>query len=516
MSLTLEEHFQKATALQDQHLYEQALAHIEHILAFTPNHIPSIRMRGFNLLNLQKWGAALTCYQQLLALNNQDFDALIKTGRIHLLLKQPQRALAHFDAAANLDPNNPFVMTLRGHALSALRRPRIAAQCYVQALKIEPDNINTLINYGCVMYELSDYATALACFEKILTLDPNNLLGLSYSAFCMVSFNRHEDAMRNYEKASLVDPTHAITQFNESLCRLVIGDYKIGWQKHEWRWVTEMAGAGRGFTQPLWLGKEDLAGKSILLYAEQGMGDTLHFIRYVPMVKALGAHVVVETQPDLIPFIGSIGNIDQLIARGDNLPMTDFQCPLMTLPLAFGTELHTIPANIPYLFSDADLVKQWQKNLSHLTKPYKIGIAWSGNPANKTNHRRTIPLTELLKIKTEDIDFVSLQKRVTEEEISLLQEHGVASFVEELTDFNQTAALVDCLDLIITTDTSVAHIAGALGKPTWVLLAFSADWRWLLNRNDSPWYPSMTLFRQHAMWDWSNVVEEVKQKLANK
>jgi hypothetical protein len=513
MSLTIEEHLAQATALHEQQLPEKALAHLDQILVKAPNHIPALRLRAFSLLGLNKLAESLVCYQQLLSLNNQDIDALIKCGRICLFLKQPQNALAYFDTAITIEPNNVRISALRGNAFTALKRPKAAAACYAHALTFAPDDIGLLVNYGCVLYELTDYAQALACFEKIMSINPNHLLGLSYSAFCLVSFNRHIEAMANYEKAIQINPNHAITQFNESLCRLVMGDYKIGWQKHEWRWISEMAHVNRGFTQPLWLGDADLTNKTILLYAEQGFGDTMHFIRYVPMVKALGAHVIVEAQRELIPFINTIGGIDQIFSQGEDLPETDYRCPLMSLPLAFGTELHNIPTTIPYLFSDANLVQQWREKLSHLSQPYKIGITWSGNLANKTNTRRAITLEEILKTKPDNVDFISLQKRILPEELSLLNEHGIAHFTNELTDFNQTAALVECLDLVITVDTSVAHVAGAMGKPLWILLAFSADWRWLLNRNDSPWYPTATLFRQHAMWDWSKVVDAVKEKL---
>lgn len=513
MSLSIEEHIAQAKHFIQRGVLHKALAHLDYILTHHPTHKVALRLRGYVLISLKRWKEAFALYQQLLSFNHHDVDALVKCGHIFMHTKKHQQALVYFNAAFKLDPTNAITSSLRGNALMALKRPRQAAQCFSFALQHDPHNIMTLVNYGCVLYELAQYQQALDCFEKILTINPNHLLGLSYRAFCLVSFNRHDEAMTYYAKALAIDPTHAITHFNESLCRLVMGDFKIGWQKHEWRWKTEMAHVNRHFAQPLWLGDADLTGKSILLYYEQGFGDTIHFMRYVPMVAALGARVILEVQPELLSLIRNIKGVDQLIAHGDTLPITDYQCPLMSLPLAFGTELSTIPVSIPYVFSDATLVTQWQNKLAHLTKPKKVGIVWSGNPLNKTNIRRSIPLEVLLRAQVASVDFISLQKRITPQELTLLNTHDIPVFADELTDFNQTAALIECLDLVITTDTAVAHIAAAMGKPTWVLLAFSPDWRWLLNRHDSPWYPTMTLFRQHAMWDWSNVIEAVKEKL---
>lgn len=514
MSQTIDASLQQANHYLEQSLFEEALGALDSVLTHYPHQPMALRLRGFALFNLQRFEAALATYQQLLVRDKQDIDALIKCGRIYLLLKQPLQALTYLNTAYTLEPNNAIISNLRGSAFIELKRPRAAVQCYAHAIKLMPHDVGTLISLGCALYELADYAQALACFENVLSINPNHLLGLSYRAFCLVCFNRHEEALIEYEKALQINPNHAITLFNQSLCLLAMGDYKRGWQKHEYRWQTEMINANRAFTQPLWLGEEDINGKTILLYAEQGLGDTIHFMRYVPLVVALGARVTLEVQPELLTLI-NIEGIEKLIARKENdgFPQTDYRCPLMSLPLAFHTELDSIPHTIPYVWSDADLVDTWRERLSPLTKPYKIGIAWSGNPLYKINIRRTMPLETLLSVQPPHIDFVSLQKTISADEVALLNKHSIPSFTDALTDFSQTAALIACLDAVITTDTAVAHLAGAMGKPTWLMLAFSPDWRWLIGRTDSPWYPTMTLFRQHAMWDWSQVIDQVKEKL---
>ena len=296
---------------------------------------------------------------------------------------------------------------------------------------------------------------------------------------------------------SCVDPDLAEAHWNLALALLATGDFERGWQEHEWRWRANVIGPEQSFRQPLWLGAEDLTGKTILLHNEQGLGDALQFVRYAPQVRQRGARVVLRVQRPLLSLMAGLAGADHVIAEGDALPEFDYHCPLLSLPLAFGTHLQNIPAGIPYLHPAADRLAKWQSILGERTAP-RIGLAWSGNPAHKNDRNRSIALKQLLPLlSVPGVRFVSLQRDLREDDAAVLGNlPALVSIGAQLDDFADTAAAISLLDLVITVDTAVAHLAGALGKPVWVLLPFAPDWRWLLKREDSPWYPTARLFRQ--------------------
>ncbi|MEQ1935217.1 MAG: hypothetical protein ABL962_15255, partial [Fimbriimonadaceae bacterium] len=266
--------------------------------------------------------------------------------------------------------------------------------------------------------------------------------------------------------------------------------------------------------QQLWLGNAPLEGKTILLHSEQGYGDTLHFCRYAKLVAALGARVILEVQPTLLPLLANLEGTHQVIPKGDALPHFDYHCPLLSLPLAFKTDLETIPADIPYVFSDTTHAAMWRDKLGKKTR-LRVGLVWSGSPAQANDHNRSIALAQLLPLLHEGVEWISLQQDVRASDAGLLsQRTDIRQFGDQLKDFADTAALVESMDIVVTVCTSVAHLAGAMGKPTWVLLCFNADWRWLLDRADSPWYPTARLFRQPAIGDWTTVISSVSKELA--
>jgi hypothetical protein len=256
-----------------------------------------------------------------------------------------------------------------------------------------------------------------------------------------------------------------------------------------------------------------LKGKTILLHGEAGYGDTLQFCRYAKLVAAMGARVILEVQPPLAPLLSNLEGTHQVLPKGGTLPAFDYHCPLLSLPLAFKTDLDTIPADIPYINSDAARVAVWRDKLGKKTKP-RIGLVWSGNPKQKNDHNRSLALAELLPLLHDEAEWISLQQEVRAADIELLaQRTEIRHFGEELKDFADTAALIELMDVVVTVCTSVAHLAGAMGKPTWILLCFNADWRWLLDRSDSPWYPTSRLFRQTSIGNWESVVNRMRQEL---
>jgi hypothetical protein len=309
-------------------------------------------------------------------------------------------------------------------------------------------------------------------------------------------------------------PGYAEAHYNKSHALLLLGEFDKGWGLCEgWRWKVEeliKAGGGkRNFSQISWHGQKSLAGKTILLYSEQGYGDTIQFCRYVKLVANLGARVILEIQTEsLRGLLSDLEGVAQLV-KGNELPDFDFQCSLLSLPLAFKTNIKTIPASASYLNSDAINVAQWKTRLGEKAKP-RIGLAWSGNTAHKNDNNRSFPLSSLVKHIPTGFQYVSLQKEVRDVDKPTLQARpDILNFANELNDFSDTAALCELMDIVISVDTSVAHLAAALGKPTWILLPFMPDWRWLLDRTDTPWYPSAKLYRQEAAGDWNGVFERV-------
>jgi hypothetical protein len=295
-----------------------------------------------------------------------------------------------------------------------------------------------------------------------------------------------------------------------------MGDLDAGWKEYEWRWRTqEFAPWRRDFAPPLWLGEEPLAGKTILLHAEQGLGDAIQFVRYLPLVAARAGKVVLEVQPALMPLLAGFAGASLIVGRGEKLPAFDCHCPLGSLPLAFKTRLATIPAAIPYLTASDERVTRWRQRLPR-TGRWRIGIAWAGNPAFKGDRTRSIGLPRFSPLlSAAGVEIVSLQRDLRAGDRDILCDHPhVVQLGEAMADFGDTAAIISGLDLVISSDTSIVHLAGAMGKAVWVLLQYDADWRWLIGRDDSPWYPGARLFRQPAVDDWESVVARVLAELA--
>ena len=290
-------------------------------------------------------------------------------------------------------------------------------------------------------------------------------------------------------------------------------DFENGWELYEWRWKREnFTSRKRNFSQPLWLGVESLANKTILLHAEQGLGDTIQFCRYIPLVKKLGARVLLEVPKPLMELLEDFEGVDELLEAGKKLPEFDYQCPLLSLPLSFKTELNAIPSPTPYLQSNAEKIMVWSQRLGAKSK-HRIGLVWSGSTIHKNDSNRSLALADLINYLPQNFEYVSLQKEVRERDNEVLANSAIKNYSQQLIDFTDTAALCDLMDLVISVDTSVAHLAAALGKPTWILLPFISDWRWMLDREDSPWYESVKLYRQGEDREWEPVFERVARDL---
>jgi tetratricopeptide (TPR) repeat protein len=504
--------YNRGNLLRELKRFDEAVASYDRALAVRPNAVEALQNRGHALEQLRRFEEALTSYDRALALRPNFVEALQNRGHVLRRLKRFQEALANYDRALALWPEYAEVLSNRGLIFHELKRFGEALASYDRALALRPNFVEARYNRGITLTELKRFDEALANHDRVLAERPDFVEALQHQGHTLEQLKRFDEALASYGRAIAEQPDYADAHFDEALCRLMIGDFDRGWEKYEWRWETEaQRHARRGFTQPLWLGQEEVAGKTILLHAEQGFGDTIQFCRYLPLVVARGARVVLEVQKPLQELMSSLGG--HIISRGDPLPDFDLQCPLLSLPLAFRTRLETIPSAVPYLRPSPQALNSWERRLGPTDRP-RIGLVWSGNPARRQDHIRSIGFNSFLSLLDINATFVSLQKDVgTADAMALNGRRDLLHFGDELRTFSDTAAIVSNLDLVITVDTSVAHLAGALGKPVWVLLSFVGDWRYLRDREDSPWYPTARLFRQDSTRAWDNVIARVHAAL---
>jgi tetratricopeptide (TPR) repeat protein len=483
-----------------------------------PTNAAAFANLGSALHALKDLEGALAAYDRSVAIQQGFARAHFLRGNVLYELKMPEPAVASYDAAIALQPDFIEAYSNRGNALFDLRQLSAALASYDQALARNPDFVDALSNRGNVLRELNRYEEALASYDRALSVDATNVLVHFNRGVALNQLKQPEAALASYDRSIALRPDFAEAHFNRSLVSLLMGDFRGGWPEHEWRWKNRFGSnirERRKFTEPLWLGEQSLAGRSILLYAEQGYGDTLQFCRYVRHVADLGAQVILEVPETLQTLMSSLDGVAELIVAGHSLPRFDYQCPLMSLPLAFKTEIDTIPSQCGYLRSDPARTAQWRTRLGEKTAP-RVGLMWNGNATQPNDRNRSFWLAEWIPYLPSGFQYVSLQRNLRNQDARTLQEHPhIMDCAAELRDFGDTAALCDCMDLIISVCTSVAHLSGALGKPTWVLLSHAADWRWLLDRADSPWYPSATLYRQPQRGDWVAVYQRVARDLVH-
>ena len=464
--------------------------------------------------SLGKQDTALASCDRALKLRPDHVDLLCNRGNILHELKRFEEALASYDHAVELRPDYAEALFNRGNTLHGLKRFEEALATYDRLLKLRPDYAGALFNRGIILHELNRFEEALASYDRLLKLRPDCAEALFNRGNTLHELKRFEEALASYDRAIESRPGYAEALCSEAVCHLLIADFDRGWEKYESRWGTkQLRTVKRSFVQPQWTGIDDVRGKTILLYAEQGFGDAIQFCRYVPLVAERGARVIVEVPRPLQELITALSGA-HVVSRGDPLPDFDMHCPLLSLPLAFGTRLETIPSTTLYQRVSPRALINWDARLASRKHRARIGLAWSGNPRHLNDHNRSIRLSSLLSFLDVTATFVSLQKDIRPEDATVLKNQSdLLHFGDELETFSHTAALVSTLDLVISVDTSVAHLAGALAKPVWVMLPFIADWRWLLDREDSPWYPTVRLFRQDETRAWDSVIARMRTAL---
>ena len=473
--------------------------------------------RGNVLTAMGRFEEALADYNHALELSPDYPTAHYNQGCTLQQLNRDEEALASYDRALELKRDYADAWNNRANTLMRLGRPEEALPSFERALHYKPDFAMAHYNRGNVLRDLERFEDALASYDRALMFMPNYAEAHYNRGNLLRELGRYEEALASLARAQAISPDHASAHYNEAFCRLLLGDYALGWQKYEWRWKSVLKKENRPFPQPLWLGHEGIAGKTILLHAEQGFGDTIQFCRYAAHVTALGAKVLLEVPSQLVSLISTLEGPAKVLTQGEPLPEFDYHTPLMSLPLACTPTLGTtIPAQTPYLSPPPEKLTVWRDKVG-ADEGVRVGLVWSGSTGHKNDRNRSILLAELSPIlELPQITFVSLQKEVRDHDRAVLSQFAqLQHYGVHLQDFADTAALIATLDLVITVDTAVAHLAGALGKPVWILLSQVTDWRWLLKGAESPWYPTARLYRQLAAGDWKSVAQKIAEDLGH-
>ncbi len=499
---------------------EPAAQHFLAALQQNPTYPEALLGLGNALLALARHDEARAAYEQALALRPAYTEARANLGNVFQKQRRFPEAIAAYEAALALDPQNPELHNNLGTALQSAKKIPAALDAFHRALALRPDYPEALNNLSLALKHQNKFPEAEAALRRALALQPDYAEAHNNLANLYLSLCRGPEALTHYARAAELDPAHPTIPFNRGAALLLCGELSAGWPLYENRFATWLPHERRHTHVPQWRGDFPLRGRTILLHAEQGLGDTLQFIRYAPQVAALGATVRLEVQPAIAPLLKNFPGVASLHLQHEQLPAFDCHCRLLSLPLAFQTTVETIPAATPYL--SVPLTPH-----TSLLPPRRaastrrVGLVWQGNPNHENDHNRSLPFAQLRTLldAQPELEFISLQKPECAEFVAYARERSAnASLIPlisnlPLNSFADTATVIAELDLVIAVDTSVAHLAGAMGKPVWLLLPFSPDWRWLLGRTDSPWYPSMRLFRQSAVGDWSAPLREITEAL---
>jgi tetratricopeptide (TPR) repeat protein len=549
--------FHDAVTLLRQGKLRDAEKALTRVLKASPDHFEALNLLGTVKAQLGRMGEAHRLLSAAIKINPRAAGAWANLGQVQQALKRNDEALACLDKARALDGNNLAILNQHanallshgraeealaefreliarapqqaearlncGTALAALGRHQEAVAEFDAALAAMPGHPGVHYNRGLALHELGRYAAALEAHDRAIASAPEHAGAWLHRGRALAALNRHDEAVKSYGKARAAGKDHPDIQFSEALALLTLGDYRAGFEKYEARWRRSGMLQPPSRRGPLWLGDYPLAGKTVLLHAEQGLGDTIQFARYVPLLASTGAKIALEVQSELTALMARLAGGARIIARGEPPPSFDVHCPLGSLPLALRTEPDSVPAQIPYLSADDASLAKWSARIGTLARP-RIALAWSGNSNHYNDRNRSLPFARLAPLfaspSGQAIDgkgarFVSIQRDVRGEDAPVLAaESRVMHVGGDLQNFTDTAAAIALSDLVISADTAVAHLAGAMGRPLWVLIPFAPDWRWTLNGEASPWYPTARLFRQTALGDWDGVIAHVAAELS--
>lgn len=501
----------RGSALADLGRLEEALKDHDRAIALAPGEADSHMKRASALIRLGRAQDALESYDRVIALNPGLAEAHDGRGTALNLLHRPEEALESADRALALNPRSANFQNNRGSALAVLDRPQEALESHERAFALDPQSATALSNRGAALAKLDRVEEALESVDRAIALQPGLAQAHINRGNFLADLNRHDEALDSFERAIALTPGSADAHFGKSTMLLITGRFEEGWPPYEWR-KKRVGEAFNAQGKPEWTGAEDIAGKTVFGEAEQGFGDTIQFCRYVPLVADRGAKVVLSARKDLARLLQGVNSRVTIVPATSPPREFDYHVALLSLPMVFGTRLATIPAKTPYLHAPPSAIEKWRARIG--IEGFKIGVSWQGSAYSGG---RSFPLACLAGIaRVPGVRLFSLQKSVGNEQLDA-PPSGMA--VETLapdygkSDFAETAAVMEALDLIITCDTATAHLAGALARPAWVALRHAADWRWLHARDDSPWYPGMRLFRQKSRGDWESVFAAMEEKL---
>ncbi len=517
---SIEFHFFLGNLYYAEKEWALSVASFQHALSIQPDYAPAYVNMAMALRDQGNPDQALEALGRAVRIDPSVADWHLKRGHILQLQQQEEQALQCYRQAIVLQPDFALAHTNLGSLYAQIGQPEQALASYRKALSLNPLNASMHFNVGSVLQTLGKLDEAIEAYRQALAIDASHLGALVNIASVLDGQKKYDDALACYNEALARYPEDAQIHLNKAYMLLRIGRYSEGWKEYEYRWKRDGA-PELHFSQPLWLGAEDLSGKTILLHGEQGYGDMLHFVRYTKLVAAMGARVYLQVPASLALLTARCAGVTAVFAPGEQIPPFDFHCPLMSLPLACKTEVSTIPADIPYLKGDPARFTHWREKLGEKTG-LRVGLAWAGDPRKSEpmsaamDRQRSMRFENMLPLlEVHGVEFFSLQ--VGDAPRMQLKDHPqVRDFTSELANFQETAALVENLDLVISVDTSIVHLSGAIGKPVWILDRLGHCYRWLVGREDSPWYPNARIFRQPVSGDWESVIDHVRRALEKK
>jgi tetratricopeptide (TPR) repeat protein len=501
------------TALMRSGRLEEALKAFEKAISIEPENAGIWKNFGSVLIDLDHPDQALLALQQALELRPRYVDATNLYGMALYKQQRYAEALEHFNLSLEVEPAQAGALQGRALVLLNLKRFEEALADNHQSQLLNPLNADTHNNLAIALQKLGRPEETLAWFDRAVALRPNFVLALNGKAYSLIELRRIDEAFACYAQCLALDSKNPEVHWGLALLQMLVGNFEAGWLGREVRWELGLIPDPK-LPQPLWLGDSCIEGKTILLHADEGIGDVFQFARYVPMVAALGARIIVVVASPTRSLMSRMNGIAECIAKPTGaLPAYDVHCPISSLPLAFKTTLDTIPSAVPYLPPPIhDRIMQWERRLGAHDQ-FRVGLVWSGNAAHSNDHNRSMPLRELTRILDLDAMFISLQKDPREQDRQLLASTPILDMTESLSDFEETASLISCVDLVISVDTSVVHLAGGLGHPVWILLPYTPDYRWMFDRKETPWYPTAKLFRQTEERQWSEVLDRLRIEL---
>ena len=501
-------HFNLGVALQAKGNLDEAISAYRQAISLRPTYADAHSNLGVVLQARGQFDEAIVAYRAAITAKPADPEAHRNLGNAMQAKGELDEAIAAYRRAIALKPAYPQAHVNLGDALRDKGELDGAIAAYRQAIALEPGFSEAHNNLGSVLKDKGELDGAIAAYRRAIAANPSDPEAHSNLGNALRDKGKVDEAIAACRAAIALDPGYAEAHWNLALALLTHGDFSQGFDEFEWRWKWKIF-PRRDFPQPLWNG-EPLAGATLLLHAEQGFGDTLQFIRYLPLVEQRGGKVIIECQPELQRVLRTAAG-GSVVARGQEIGAFDVHCPLLNLPRIFGTTPRTIPRQVPYLYADRAMVESWRSRLGGNSDSFKVGLAWAGNQAHMNDRSRSMMLSAFAPLgRLPGIRFYSLQKGGQADQAKNAPEGlELIDWTNDLDDFADTAAFIANLDLVISVDTSVAHLAGAMGKPVWVMLPFAADWRWMREHEDSPWYPTMRLFRQTSIGDWESVIQRV-------